>query len=184
MGITLRRLVLLVVLMVGLASCADKTNGSPLPGTPNEPSTGTPPSTGTTKPGGSPLADTDPCSLLSASDQSTLGVGNGEKRTVGVARTCRWRLRGANETIIFDVGILEAAGITDVPSSIQVKQLPDIGGHKAAEHTGGGGAGSCTIILGVSQKSRVDTNVIAGTDTQKACDRTMELARLVEPNLP
>jgi hypothetical protein len=85
---------------------------------------------------------------------------------------------------VIDVGILDKTGIADVPAGASVKKLPNIGRREATQITDTGGAGSCTIIVGVTKSSRVDIGVIAGTDTQKACELTMQVAQLVEPELP
>lgn len=132
------------------------------------------------------MEETDPCALLDAAAKAKLDIsGAGENRKIGVARGCRWRVRGAGESQIFDVGILDTAGITDIPATVRVEKLPNIGAHQAVQgKEQGGGPGGCTIILGVTGSSRVDLNVLAGNDTQKACDLVMELATLVEPKLP
>lgn len=179
----------LVVLALGLGACSSKTNGSAVSGTTTEQS-----STGTTSPSqtttsgkptsGENLDGKDPCSLLSSAGQAQLGINNGEKRQVGDARSCRWRLRGPSETYIFDVLIYDKLGIKDLPSEREIKQLPKVGAHEAVQRTDSANPGNCGVIIGVTESSRVTTQVTAGTDTQKGCDLAMQLAKLVEPELP
>ena len=189
------RLALAPVLVVALAavtSCGGTTAGQAVPGdstnsTEGGPSSGPTTSAGkttSTKPNGGDgsLADTDPCSLLTLAGRTQLGVGTGQKRTVGGEPSCRWQRRGPSETYFFDVAVLDALGITDVPA--QAQQIPNIGEHKAAQGSDLGGPGTCTVVLGVTESSRVDSSVGAGTDTQKACDLAKELATLVERELP
>jgi hypothetical protein len=93
-------------------------------------------------------------------------------------------LPGPDDTTFFDVIIYDDLGIDDLPSNVDPKPLPDVGSHKAVQDSESGGPGSCSVILGVTESSRVTTGVLSGTDTQKACDLAMQLAELVEPELP
>jgi hypothetical protein len=183
----LASLAMLVGLAGGLASCATPTSGQAVPENPAASTENGQPSTRPTSSpqvSGGPLADTDPCSLLDSAAKAKLGLsGSGEPRKIGVSRGCRWRLRQGTDSYIFDVGILPA-GISNVPDKVQITKLPDIGSHQAAQTQEGGGAGTCLIILGVSESSRVDNTVSASGDTQKACELVMELAKQVEPKLP
>jgi hypothetical protein len=62
--------------------------------------------------------------------------------------------------------------------------LPDSGKHHAVRTNTPGDAGTCCIVLGVTASSRVDTVVLAGTNTRKACELGAELAKRVEPKPP
>jgi Protein of unknown function (DUF3558) len=198
LGIIVRRLVLLVsvfsAVLAGTIACSSATNGSavgPADTVGSEPSSrpATTPrrSTTSSRPstGNGPLAGKDPCTLLSADGQRKLGISNAPKENdkIGSGRRCRWRLRGPQDTYFFSVVIYDTLGLKDVPSS-KVTKLPNIGKHEAVRATEGGGPGTCAIELGVTESSRVGTDIVAGTDTQKACDLNMQLASLVEPELP
>jgi hypothetical protein len=154
-------------------------------GEPSSPTTGDPTDTGssTPSPGDSPLANTDPCTLLTTSAQSQLGVSGGERRDLGTERGCRWRLRGPTETFIFDVAIDDQNGLNDVPADATVKTVADIGKHKAVQSASKQG-GACSVLLGVSDRSRVDATAVAGVDVNKGCELATQLAQLVEPQLP
>jgi hypothetical protein len=170
----------------GTSACSDKTDGSAVPGntttTEQRPTTG--PSTSDQPTNNDSLKDKDPCSVLTSAGQSQLGISNGEKRQLGEARSCRWRQRGSTETFLFDVSIYDNSGIKDLPSDREIKQLSKIGKHEAVQRTETANPGVCAVIMGVTESSRVSTQVTAGTDTQKGCQLAMQLAQLVEPELP
>jgi hypothetical protein len=178
-------LVVLVVLLLGMASCGSKTGGSPVP----EPGGGTgvgQPTTGqqSTPSNGGSLVGRDPCSLLSSAAQSQLGISNGQRDDVGSARGCKWRLRGPQETWIFGVDIRDSSGIKDLPQDGKNREISDIGSHKAVQRNDPAIPGSCGVILGVTDTSRVSNVVTAGVNQQKACELALQMARLVEPELP
>lgn len=181
-----------VVVVASLASCSTQTPGQAVPGA-QAGSTGTP-GTGTRTssrptsnrpPADSPLHDTDPCSLLDSAGQAKLGINTpGEPHNIVNSRGCRWRMRVGSDTTVFDVGILDNQRIDQIPSNVQVEKIPNVGQHQAVRAKDVAGARNCAVILGVGDKSRVDNNVVAGNDVEKACELVMELARLVEPKLP
>jgi hypothetical protein len=186
-----RRSVLLVtalaVVLGGASACsggsavAGDPTGVPAGNSTTTTSKGTTPSTSTGST--NPLAGKDPCSLLTPSAKATLGVSGGEKSNAGSSRGCKWQLRAASGDLnLFAIDILDRQGIKDLPPA--AKQLADVGTHKAAQTSGNGGPGSCSVIMGVGDKSRVESTVVAGTDTQKACDLALQMAKLVEPELP
>lgn len=196
-GLIVRRFAPLVLLAVvasaGVTSCATPTGGQAVPGNPGG-STATPrsssgpgtrPTTSTPGSGNSPLTKMDPCDLLDSAAMAKLGItGEGEPGKILQARNCRWRVRGPSNTDIYDLGILDTLGLTDVPGQVQVTRLPDIGKHPAVQAKNSGGGQGCQILVGVTESSRVDLAVVSGTDVEKACGLAMEFAKLVEPKLP
>jgi hypothetical protein len=189
-----RRLALLVsvlsALLAGLTACASKTDGSAVAGgepAGNLPTTttrsGRPPTTSNANPGNGSLPR-DPCSLLTAQAQAQLGISGGERSDVGSARGCKWRLRGPEETYFFSIDLRDSVGIKDIPSTSNPKPLSNVGSHKAVQVSGVGGPGSCSVALGVGDSSTVTQSVTAGTNLQKACELALQMARLVEPELP
>lgn len=191
----MRRSVLLVsalaFMLAGATACSDKTNGQAVPGGPTEQTGGSTTATSkgsttpktTTSSGTSPITGKDPCSLLTTSAKAQLGLsGNGEKANVGSARGCNWERRNASGDLeLFTVDINEHLGVKDVPAS--AKPIADIDGHKAVQGSDLGGPGTCTVVVGVTDKSRVDNTVLAGRDTQKSCELASQLAKLVAPEL-
>jgi hypothetical protein len=74
-------------------------------------------------------------------------------------------------------------GIKDLSNDITVKQLPDIGKHKAVQNPAKQG-GACSVIIGVTDTSRVTMTAVAGVNLQKGCELALQMAQLVEPELP
>jgi hypothetical protein len=176
------------VLAAALTSCATPTSGQAVPGdAPGSTSRpGAAPGTRpTSRPQVSPLAGLDPCALLTASGKAKLGITTeGEHRDILASRGCQWRVRLPQATYLFTVGLLDKAGIEKIPSEVAVEKIPNIGDHQAVLGKGAGGTTGCGVSLGITDSSRVDTQVVAGTDVDKACELVMQLARLVEPELP
>jgi Protein of unknown function (DUF3558) len=186
LSIIVRRLVVLIALLLGTASCGGTTGGSPVPGPGGGTTAGqrTTTATRSTPSNGKSLAGRDPCALLSSAAQAQLGISGGQRDDQGSARGCKWRLRGPEETWIFGVDIRDSSGIKDLPKDGKNKDLSDIGSHKAVQRTDPAIPGSCTVILGVTETSRVSNVVTAGVNQQKACELASQMARLVEPELP
>ena len=188
----MRRLALLVpvlVVLAGAVACSEKTDGSAQPTSTGQQTTGSTSTTRTTssKPTQSgDLQNKKPCTLLPSAGQSQLGISDGKEDKIGSARRCRWMQRGPQDTFLFDVLINDDQGIKDLPSGNgrEIKQLSDIGSHKTVQRTETANPGICAVIMGVTETSRVTAQVTAGTDTQKGCDLAMQLAKLVEPELP
>ena len=123
--------------------------------------------------------------MLNAAAKAKLRITTeGEPRNILGSRGCQWKVRGSQDTYIFGVGLLDKAGISDIPSEVPVEQLPNIGQHQAVLSRGASGTTPCAVILRVTDSSRAEMQVVAGTDVNKACELAMELARLVEPELP
>jgi hypothetical protein len=68
-----------------------------------------------------------------------------------------------------------------VQSRGEVKALPAIGKHQAAQTVDGG---VCATIIATSNTSRVDTTVTANGEIPKACQISIQVAQLIEPKLP
>lgn len=195
----MRRSVLLLpavaaAIVLGLAGCADETAGNATPG--DETSAGRPSipdgtestepgeETSSTEPGSgdNPVAELEPCDLVSAEAAAEVGLTGGEAGETGRARDCRYRYEGATVDDSFTVGvaIFDELGLDDVVGS-NVKPVPTVGSHDAVTYSPP--AGGCAVSMAVGESSRVDTQAIGGDD-QKACQLAMQLATLVEPELP
>lgn len=189
----MRRLALLVPVLVVMASgavgCSDKTNGSAVPE--NTTTEQSPTETQQTSPrtsdkptNDSSLKGKDPCTLLPPAGQAQLGISGGEKDNAGSARGCKWRLRGPQETTFFTVDIYDSLGLKDLPNDGNTKQLSKVGTHEAVQRSEAANPGACSVVIGVSESSRVSATALSGTNTQKGCELAMQLAQLVEPELP
>jgi hypothetical protein len=174
---------------VGAAACSDKTGGEATgvstasPGTTSSsraplPTDGLP--TGSSEPssdpsGSSPLESVEPCQL-SQGVAAQLDLGTGAKQELVGVRYCRYH---ASSTTL-DVEVYLKSGIEDYvgTSATQTK----IGEHDAL--VAKEALGQCSVVLGVTDNSRVD--VVAGTqgDQSKSCELATQVATALEPSLP
>ncbi|SDD19890.1 DUF3558 domain-containing protein [Actinokineospora iranica] len=176
-------------LLLTVAACSTDTPGTPVPGASTFPTDTTTapkrPTSTTTKPADSPLADIDPCDLLTEEGKTQLGVsGPGEPDDTGSGRNCVWRLRGPERTFIFDAGVNDKYGLNDLPSDLNNKDLPPIGGRKAVQTNLSAGPGTCTVHMFVTESTRASALVVAGDDQAKSCELALQMAQLIEPRLP
>jgi hypothetical protein len=182
---------ILVVLAAASVACSDKTNGQAVPGdsTTAETSTTTRGSTpsrttsGAPTSGTSPFADRKPCTLLPSSGATEMGFsGQGNEQKVGSARRCQWRITGATikDSFTVSVGLWDTAGLKDLSGTDAPTPVPTVGKHEAVRIKDTAG---CSIFMGVTEKSRVDTAANGGS-VDKACELALKLATLIEPELP
>ncbi len=184
---------ILVALAASSVACSDKTNGQAVPGDSitTETTTTTRGSTSTSRTtsgaptsGTSPFADRKPCTLLSPSGATELGVSGqqGNEEKVGSARRCTWRITGATirDSFNIGVGLWDTVGVKDLPGTVTPTPVPAVGKHQAVRIRDTAG---CTIVMGVTEKSRVDTAANGGS-VDKACELALKLATLIEPELP
>lgn len=191
---TVRRSVLLcgaaIALAIGASACSDSTTGtaSPASSDSSSPQTQSSSSESSSKPGiptksspsgsqSGPLADKDPCDLLSGSETSQLDVGDGESGKIGFGRRCRYKGDGT----MLDVVIFDTLGLKDQETDGQVKKTK-VGGHDATESQTP--LGGCVVAIGISDSTRVDIGAAALQDAAKACTLSREAAQLLEPKLP
>lgn len=175
-------------LLVLLAGCSERTEGSPSPGddpTSQEQTTGqstdepTSESSEAGTDGG--LADVEPCELLDDSDLAALQLTPEGEKTSGT-RGCDYRREGPTLDESFAVGIslYDDQGLDDLNAE-NIQPLPNIGSHEAASFTEL--SGDCGITIVVSENSRVDVGATGG-DVQLGCQLTTQLATVVERKLP
>ena len=182
---TVLPLAVLAALASGAVACSS-TPGNPVPSeessTPTSGSERPTRSTSTSRAdsGTGPLTGIDPCSLLPESAASQLGLGQGASRDILGSPACRWVVSGSHTT---DVVIFDDLGLKDLVATGGRQDLPPIGGRQAVQSFGAGG-NTCAITLDVTESSRVDVQTTAGTDKDKACEVSLQVARLVEPQLP
>ena len=183
-------LVTAAALVVLLSGCSEQTQGNPTAGdggtTPDRTTTTEP--TGSSEPSGggdepSPIADLQPCDLVDQAALTSLGLTGGEEDSVGSARSCRWRHEGAtlDDSFTVSVELFDDEGAADLAETTDVKQVPDVGAHKAVSFVDA--AGVCGVSLAVGDSARVDNTAVGG-DQQQGCALAAQLAALVEPKLP
>lgn len=191
----LRRKGLLAPLLAALAMCAaactsetpGQPTGSNTPTLSNRPTipgggTSTASPTGPKKPdpNASPVRSMDPCTLLTAAQASELGVAQGKRDDsgTGTSRTCEFVASGR-----FNLGvtIFDVVGTKDVQATGEIKSVPSVGKHQAVQYGYGTG---CAVSIAITETSRVDAIVSAGSDTAKACQIALQAAQMIEPKLP
>jgi predicted small secreted protein len=179
---------LVAMAALGLAACSSTTTGQGTPvTTPGQGgSTGAPSSSGSSGGGSSPLASLQPCDLLSSSVLTQFGLTRSSSITIPAARPCNWSksvdINGENGYAV-EIDIRDSQGIKDINSANDTVTEDNVGSHDGRELQATAG-GSCTVVIGVSDSSRVDVGVTAGTDTSQACSVANQLAKVVEPQLP
>lgn len=176
---------------LGLAACSSPTIGSgttaPTTGA-NQPTNGggTPSTADSGGNGASSLSSVQPCNLLSSAVMSQYGLSPASSITVPDARPCNWSkpvdINGNNGYSV-EIDIREHQGLKDINTAGSTITQDNIGTHPGRQFSLDAG-GSCTVSIGVTNASRVDVGVTAGTDTNQACQVANNLAKVVEPQLP
>ncbi|UWE11188.1 DUF3558 domain-containing protein [Actinacidiphila bryophytorum] len=128
---------------------------------------------------GSPLAGTDPCSLLQPADVPELNQDSLFKPTAASDGICS----GYDYAVtIKDV----SADVYDMEfNSSTVKALPDMAGHRAAMSQNQiVDTKSCVIVLEVTGDEVVDVTVMHDEDPAKTCDIAKKAAAIVAGRIP
>ncbi|WP_285509735.1 DUF3558 family protein [Actinokineospora sp. NBRC 105648] len=169
-----------LVVVSGLAGCADPTRGSAVPAGDLSGRAGAVSSTRVVAAG---LDSVRPCALLSGAAVRELGAGPGREERVGKRRSCQWVVDRPNmtESHAIAVELFPELGIKDIVAQGEVTTTR-VGGHDAAESIRRGEAG-CVVSLAVTTTSRVDV-AVAGGDPVALCPVARRAAVLVEPGLP
>jgi ABC-type phosphate transport system substrate-binding protein len=172
----------IVAALLGLAACTNSTTGN---GTPAPPANTTQPGNSSPTSGGSGLTSIQPCDLLSSADVSQNQLGTPAPENLGGARTCSWQNTTANngDGYNISVGIRDTQGINEISSGVDTITPDNIGSHPGRQLQSTQ-SGTCVIAIGVTNSSRVDVTVNAGTDPVQGCQLANQFAKLVEPNLP
>jgi hypothetical protein len=177
--------VLLFVSVLGLAACSQTTTGS---GSPTTTGGGQPDTSGvgTTSSGaGSGLKSIQPCALLGAAVVSQYQLSLSDTTPGTGARPCNWQNTTDNNGIGYtvEIDIRDSQGIKDYIPAGDTLSSDNVGRHQGLQAKASAGGG-CDVTIGVTDSSRVDVQLVAGTDTNRACDLANQLAKLVEPQLP
>lgn len=166
----MKRLALLagvVGLGMSMAACSASTPGQPVP-------VSTPSPTSDTSGG---LASLNACSLLSASEATSLGLPSvGAKLNAGAHSGCEWE--GSQFIVEVDVRVdVGMAGVVSTGGPITSTTI----GHHAARQTND--QAGCLIAMGVTASSRVDAAATGITDAGQ-CAEARAVAEFVEKRLP
>jgi len=170
-----------VAALLAVAACTNSTTGSGSPA----PTAGGGPTSGGPTSGGSGLTSIQPCDLLSSDIASQNQLGSPTPGNESGARTCvRHNVTANNgDGYIVGVGIRDSQGIKDVNPDGYTVTPDNIGSHPGRQLQSTL-SGTCIIAIGVTNSSRVDVTVNAGTDPVQGCQLANQFAKLIEPNLP
>jgi hypothetical protein len=170
-------LILVVAAVLGVAACTSSTTGN---GTPAPTTNAAGPTSG-----GPSLTSIQPCDLLSSGDASQNQLGTPTTDNGNGARGCTWQNTTANNGDGYTVGvdIRDSQGIKDINTGGYTVTTDNIGSHPGRQLQSTV-SGSCDIVIGVTNSSRVDVDVNAGTDPVQGCQLANQFAKFVEPNLP
>lgn len=177
----------LAAAVLSLAACST-TGGTPTPAGGGPAQTGTAPTSGGgSTGGGTSLSSLQPCSLISSSEAANLHLSAQGPDNSASAPSCDWQkpvdTNGQNG---YSVGatIWASQGLGDVNTSGYSVTSVQLGGHQGKQLAATAAAGNCLVAIGVSDSSRVDITVNAGTDTNQACQVANQVAQAVAPELP
>jgi hypothetical protein len=178
---------LTVAAMFGLAACTQTTigNGTPANTTASTDPTGDSSASSTSSSTGASMKSIQPCSLLSAAVLNEYQLSSSDVTPGSGARPCDWDNVTDNDGIGYSVelDIRDSQGIKDFNTAGYTIAGEKIGRHQGQQATENAGGG-CIVTIGVTDSSRVDVVVTAGTDTSRACDLANQFAKLIEPQLP
>jgi hypothetical protein len=169
--------------VLGLAACSQTTTGNGIPTTTGQPGTS---GAGATSSGaGSGLKSIRPCDLLGAAVVSQYQLSLSDTTPGTDARPCNWQNTTDNNGVGYavEIDIRDSQGIKDYNPAGDTLTADNIGRHQGQQGKAAAGGG-CDVTIGVTDSSRVDVQVVAVTDTNRACDLANQFARLVEPQLP
>lgn len=171
-----------------LSGCTSTEAGVPTAGG----DTGTASTPSTDGPSSDQLAAIDPCTLLADTEARQLGVPpTGVRNDMVGAAVCDWQLPVQddpqfNTGLLVGVAIDPEAGIDELTVPPDAEVTPTTVG----EHTGrvvagdNFGSGSCSVQLRLAPNAAALVDVLAGQDTERACEVATRAAALVEPKLP
>jgi hypothetical protein len=130
---------------------------------------------------GGPLANVEPCDLVSVEDADSLNLVEGNPTNIGRARACRFRLEGPTIRQTFTISVVI---FDDIPPNglTPLKRAKPV---TMGKHTGTAGetAAGCAVTLGVGESSTLEVDVV-GSDLERQCQLATKLATLIEPKLP
>ena len=186
---TPRAMSLAGVLAVALAltACSQSSSGTPTPQNTTAETTTTSAKASTSNTAStSPIADIDPCTLLSSTERAQLGnLGEGERNDLGGGIGCGWAASGShratvvlNDKLSLDDFAKPGDQVIDFTvNGRQAKKIP--GNEKAATDN------MCEIGLEIGPHARahIVVNMADGT-AEEACQLAEQVAQAVEPKLP
>ena len=168
-----------------LVACSQSSSGTPTPqDTTAETTTSTKTSTSNAA-STVPIADIDPCTLLTPTERTQLGnLGEGERKDLG-GIGCAWSAGPSHRVAIVlsdKLGLDEVAkpGEEVIDYAVNDRRAKKIPGNKQA-----GTTGMCDIGLEIGPSARALIVVTMGYGTtEEACQIADQAAQVFEPKLP
>lgn len=160
---------------VGLVACTSQTGG-----------TGTSTTSRPTSAGGSALASTDPCSLITGAQARQNGLTSEGPSNDGGSRACSWTNGTAYGGLGYalELAVRGSQGLADINRDGLTLSDVTVGSHQAKQAVDQTN-GDCLVIIGVTDKSRVDVVISSGdSDPTHSCSMATKFAKLIEPTLP
>lgn len=173
--------------LVGASACSSSEGGEATTEPPaSEQASMSAPSSSTASNQEAPLAEAEPCSLLSKSDVSKYGeqIEGPIRENIGSSRTCRFKKPFDSEprgSFVLGVGIRDEQGIRDAVDQGYGIQKTEDDGRQFARIPGDGG---CIVAVGVTETSRVDVSISMAAGKEKACQVASEVSDVVAARLP
>jgi hypothetical protein len=123
------------------------------------------------------LANTQACSLLTASEATSLGLpSTGDTNDSGAKSGCEWD----GDELTAGVLIRTDVGLSGVVPNGGTAVDTTVGSHQAKKLDQG--SGGCLIAIGITESIRVD--VQADLLSGDGCQSSLKIAQIVEPKLP
>ena len=170
---------------LALTACSQSSNGTPTPQDTTEATTSTTTKTGASSTASaSPIADIDPCDLLTPDERAQLGgLGEGERKDLAGGIGCSWGASGSHR---IGINLNDNLGIQDLKDPGGTGIDLTVNGRKARKIPGNDTAGTtdmCEFGLEIGPKTRA-LIVVVSTETEKSCQLADQAAQIFEPKLP
>ena len=178
-------MILLGALSLTLEACAATEAGTPSAVREESTANTSEPGTSTTQPPvptSSALTGTDPCSLLTSSDATSLGLPpQGRRADIIGLLICTWPKPGSSVSVNLDPG----RGIKDVGVGSATKtEDVVIGKHQGRRVEESSGPGYCSFDLAITDETSARISAIILGKTAEACKLAEQVTKIVEPKLP
>ena len=172
---------------LALTACAQSSNGTPTPaqGT-TATNTASAETSASNTASDSPIADIDPCSLLTSTERMQIGgLTEGERQDLAGGVGCSWLASGSHSIILDLNGKL---GLQSLDDSTGTSVDLTVNGRKARKIPGSTQAGTNRMCefgleIGPSSRALIIVTMVSGT-TEEACQIADQTAQAIEPKLP
>ena len=170
---------------LALTACSQSSNGTPTPQDTTETTTTSAEASASSTTSASPIADIDPCDLLTPAERTQLGsLGEGERKDLG-GIGCSWGASGSHRVAIvlsdeLSVDELPQPGEQVIDFTVNGRRGIKIPGSKQT-----GNSNMCDLGLEIGPRARalIVVTMVTGT-AEEACQIGDQAAQVFEPKLP